>query len=178
MSSAQPEVLSNEAPSQLRTLQTAHPAVDPGALTVRQSGGRGADSTMCCVRVPRDSMMVSRTRRAMVEDLRARDVPEPWVRDAEIVLSELLTNAMRHARPLSDGTVRVRWKISPESVEVEVTDGGSGTVPTPRPQAAWQTAGRGLRVVRTVAHEWGATQDRTGHVVWATLGGPSRRRVG
>lgn len=149
----------------------------PVALVVRVSEGRGTDSTMCCVRVPRESTMVPRTRRTVVEDLRARDVPEQLVRDAEIVVSELLTNAMRHARPLADGTLRVRWKISPESVEVEVTDGGGSTVPAPRPPTAWNTWGRGLRVVRTLAHEWGATQDRTGHVVWATLGGPSRRRV-
>lgn len=147
-------------------------------LTVRVSGGRGVGSTMCSVRVPRVSTMVPLTRRAMVENLREHAVPEPWVRDAEIVVSELLTNAMRHARPLFDGTIRVRWKISAESVEVEVTDGGSVTVPVLRPRTSWNTSGRGLRVVRTVAHEWGATQDRTGHVVWATVGGPSRRRVG
>ncbi len=151
---------------------------EPDTLTVHESGGRGADSTVCCVRVARVSTMVPRTRRALVEDLRARAVPESLVRDAEIVVSELLTNAIRHARALSDGTVRVRWKISPESLEVEVTDGGSATEAVPRPPATWHTSGRGLRVVRTVAHEWGATQDRTGHVVWATLGGPSRRRVG
>ncbi|MEO7421916.1 MAG: ATP-binding protein [Ornithinibacter sp.] len=122
--------------------------------------------------------MVYETRRAIVEDLQARALPEQWVRDAEIVVSELLTNAFRHARMLPDGTIRVRWKVSEESVEVEVTDGGSETVPAPSSHGAWRTSGRGLRVVRTVAHEWGATQDRTGHVVWATLGGPSRRRVG
>ena len=32
-------------------------------------------------------------------------------------------------------------------------------------------------IVRSIAHEWGVTEDRTGNVVWATLGGPSRRRA-
>jgi serine/threonine-protein kinase RsbW len=41
----------------------------------------------------------------------------------------------------------------------------------------WLSSGRGLRIVRSIAHEWGVTEDRTGNVVWATLGGPSRRRA-
>jgi serine/threonine-protein kinase RsbW len=39
------------------------------------------------------------------------------------------------------------------------------------------SSGRGLLIVRSIAHEWGVTEDRTGSVVWATLGGPSRRRA-
>jgi len=30
--------------------------------------------------------------------------------------------------------------------------------------------------VRSLAHEWGVAEDRYGHTVWASLGGPSRRR--
>lgn len=151
---------------------------EPDTPTVRVSVGRGNDSTVCSVRVPRESAMVTWTRQVMVDDLQTRGVGEQLASDAEVVVSELLTNAMRHARTLSDGTVRVRWKVGPESVEIEVTDGGSHTTPAPRRNARWHTSGRGLWVVRTLAHEWGFTQDRTGHVVWATLGGPSRRRVG
>ena len=77
----------------------------------------------------------------------------------------------------SDGTIRVRWKIRGDVVEVEVTDGGGATVPKPAPRTVWLSSGRGLRIVRSMAHEWGVTEDRTGNVVWATLGGPSRRRA-
>ena len=39
------------------------------------------------------------------------------------------------------------------------------------------THGRGLRIVRHLAHEWGVVEDSDGHrTVWACLGGPSRRR--
>ncbi|HET7763196.1 MAG TPA: ATP-binding protein [Phycicoccus sp.] len=146
-------------------------------LTVTESPGPGVDSIICTLRVPADASSVGRVRKEIVADLSDRDLPEELVGEAEIVASELLTNAVRHARPLSDGTIRVRWKIRGEVVEVEVTDGGGATVPRPAPRTVWLSSGRGLRIVRALAHEWGVTEDRTGNVVWATLGGPSRRRA-
>ena len=146
-------------------------------LTVTESPGPGVDSIVCTLRVPADASSVGRVRKEIVADLSDRDLPEELVGEAEIVASELLTNAVRHARPLSDGTIRVRWKIRGEVVEVEVTDGGGATVPRPAPRTVWLSSGRGLRIVRALAHEWGVTEDRTGNVVWATLGGPSRRRA-
>jgi anti-sigma regulatory factor (Ser/Thr protein kinase) len=146
-------------------------------LAVTESPGPGVDSIICTLRVPADASSVGRVRKEIVADLSDRDLPEELVGEAEIVASELLTNAVRHARPLSDGTIRVRWKIRGEVVEVEVTDGGGATVPRPAPRTVWLSSGRGLRIVRALAHEWGVTEDRTGNVVWATLGGPSRRRA-
>ncbi|WP_307812413.1 ATP-binding protein [Phycicoccus sp. CSK15P-2] len=161
------------------TTHDAAPApsvVDPG-LEVVETSGPGADSIICTVRVGHTPASVSQVRREIVADLETRDLPEDLVGEAEIVASELLTNAVRHARPLSDGSVRVRWKIRGDVVEVEVTDGGGATVPKPAPRTVWLSSGRGLRIVRSLAHEWGVTEDRTGNVVWATLGGPSRRRA-
>ncbi|MGB7818779.1 MAG: ATP-binding protein [Ornithinibacter sp.] len=130
------------------------------------------------MRAPIDTESVGRVRTRMADDLMARGLGEELVEDAQIVVTELLTNAFRHAHALSDGTMRVRWKVRPESLEIEVTDGGSPTTPLPAPRGVWRDSGRGLRVVRALAHEWGSGEDRTGHVVWACLGGPSRRRVG
>ncbi len=91
-------------------------------------------------------------------------------------MSELLSNAIRHARPLPDGIIRLRWRARSGVVEVEVSDGGGPSTPRPAPPALWSTAGRGLRIVRSLAHEWGVTEDKGGRTVWASLGGPSRRR--
>lgn len=119
---------------------------------------------------------VPEIRRALVEDLSALGVPESVIDEAELVVSELTSNALRHARPLADGTIRVRWRTKGGSVELEVSDGGSPSVPRPAPIAVWSSTGRGLRIVRSVAHEWGVIGDANGRTIWAALGGPSRRR--
>ena len=107
-------------------------------------------------------------RREVVTDLQTRDLPEQLVDEAEIVASELLTNAVRHARPLSDGTIRVRWKIRGDVVEVEVTDGGGESVPRPAPRTVWLSSGRGpahraLDRPRVGRHRGPHRQRRVGH---------------
>ncbi len=81
--------------------------------------------------------------------------------------------------PEAPRTIRMTWSAQkPKAgvVEVEVSDGGGPSVPRPAPPALWATSGRGLRLVRSLAHEWGVTEDKSGRTVWASLGGPSRRR--
>lgn len=148
----------------------ADPAVD-------EFGGAIGVGTVRTIRVPWRASSVAGVRRAVVADLQARDMSEEIVDEAEIVVAELVANAVRHARPLQDGTVRIRWKTKGDAVEVEVTDGGGPTVPKPAPRVLWAPSGRGLRIVRSLAHEWGVLEDdRKGVTVWAALGAPSRRR--
>lgn len=129
------------------------------------------------VRMGWSAQTAPRIRRMLVEDLRTLGVAEDVVDDSEIVVAELVANALRHARPLADGALRVRWKTKGGVVEVEVSDGGGPSVPRPAPQTLWATSGRGLRIVRSLAHEWGVLEDKSGRTVWASLGGPSRRRT-
>ncbi|CCH78607.1 putative regulatory protein [Nostocoides japonicum T1-X7] len=156
-------------PSSEAVPRTAMPAHDEFGGVI----GVGASRT---IRAPWRPSSVSRVRRAVVADLAARDLPVSVVDEAEIVTSELVSNAIRHARPLADGTLRVRWKVKGECVEIEVTDGGGMTTPRPAPRVLWSTTGRGLRIVRSLAHEWGVAEERGGVTVWVALGGPSRRR--
>lgn len=128
------------------------------------------------VRLPWRVEAVPEVRRSLVADLQVRGMEPRLVGEAEIVVSELVTNAVRHARPLADGTVRVHWKVKGDAVEVEVTDGGGSTAPVPAPRSLWSPSGRGLRIVRSLAHEWGVVDERGGRTVWVALGGPSRRR--
>jgi serine/threonine-protein kinase RsbW len=128
------------------------------------------------LRVPWEMRSAVDARRALVSDLRTLEVDATVVDEAEIVISELVANAVRHAKPLADGTIRVHWTVKAGVVEVEVTDGGGPTTPRPAPPSLWAAHGRGLRIVRSLAHEWGVQEDRNGHTVWVSLGGPSRRR--
>lgn len=113
----------------------------------------------------------------VVADLTARQVDDTIVDEVELVLSELVSNSIRHASPLPDGTIRVHWKAKGDVVELEVSDGSGETLPSVRRPAPWAPSGRGLRIVRGIAHEWGVVEDRGTVTVWAAIGGPSRRRV-
>lgn len=135
------------------------------------------ESRVRTVRVDWRLESVPEIRKTIVEDLSDGTISDEVIGECEIVVSELVTNAIRHAKPLPDGTIRVHWKVRPPRVEVEVSDGGSEDVPMPKPKAEWVNAGRGLRIVRSLAHEWGVTDERHGRTVWASLGGPSRRRA-
>ena len=128
------------------------------------------------LRVPWRMRSAVDVRRAVVTELRKLEVDTNVVHEAELVISELVSNSVRHANPLPDGTIRVNWTLRAGVVEVEVTDGGGPTVPRPAPRSLWSPNGRGLRIVRSLAHEWGVLEDRSGRTVWASLGGASRRR--
>lgn len=129
------------------------------------------------LRVPWRLSAGREARHVVVSALRALEVDATVVDEAEIVISELVGNAVRHAKPLPDGTIRVSWTVRGGVVEVEVTDGGGPTTPRPAPRSLVLSAnGRGLRIVRGLAHEWGVHGDRAGRTVWVSLGGPSRRR--
>ena len=147
----------------------------PAMRAVPPPGARGGDAART-MRVAWRAASVAQVRKAVVDDLSTREVSAAVIDEAEIVISELVSNAIRHARPLADGNLRVHWKVKAGVVEVEVTDGGGDSTPRPAPRTIWAPSGRGLRIVRSLAHEWGVTEDRTGSTVWASLGGPSRRR--
>ena len=127
------------------------------------------------IRAPATPDSVPMVRRTIVDDLTERGVLEETIDEAEIVVSELSRTYSGTDHPLGDGTIRVRWKVRFEVVEIEVTDGGSDTVPTPAPGrcgrpavAACASCVPGARVGVSMT-SWGAP--------WAALGGPSRRRA-
>jgi serine/threonine-protein kinase RsbW len=90
---------------------------------------------------------------------------------AELVLSELFTNALVHS--CSEHILCLIRAEQGQSLYVEVTDQGGGPVgPTPRRASAEDEGGRGLALVCALADAWG---DRPGvdggRVVWAQLSG-------
>ena len=127
------------------------------------------------MRVPWTMSSAVGARRALVSALRALGVDPIVVGESEIVISELVTNAVRHARPLPDGKIRVSWSVRASVVEIDVTDGGGPTSPHPAPRSVWSAGGRGLRIVGSLAHEWGVRENPSGTTVWASMGGPSHR---
>ena len=76
------------------------------------------------------------------------------IEDARVIISELVANAVRHARPLSDGHILVTWTMADSGVELAVTDGGSSTRPRNVNAPSTATAGRGMAIVETLARDW------------------------
>jgi serine/threonine-protein kinase RsbW len=96
--------------------------------------------------------------------------PESRVEDARVVLSELVSNSLRYARPLEDHTLTVGWDMHPDMLRVSVTDGGSPTGrPVPRRPGELATGGRGLKIVQTLAQRWGVEREDSTTTVWAEL---------
>src|SRR4249920_2691524 len=90
--------------------------------------GEGVATTRT-VDLPFEPASVREARRLLAADAAAAGVLEPERADVLVVVSELVGNALRHARPLEGATVRVMWRVLPEEIEVAVADGGAPTAP-------------------------------------------------
>ncbi|MFB9376051.1 SpoIIE family protein phosphatase [Kineococcus gynurae] len=93
----------------------------------------------------------------------------PVLDEAELVLSELVTNAVVHGGGAS--CLRLRFERGRDRLTLVVQD-ASPTLPAPRTADEDALGGRGLGIVELVAEEWGVTTVTpagSGKAVWATL---------
>ena len=91
--------------------------------------------------------------------------------DIAIVVSELLTNALRHALPGSDGTrprrpIRLGLLQPGPGVLCAVAD-PSKAAPAPQAPGSLAETGRGLHIICALSDQWGYAPNDTGKVVWA-----------
>jgi anti-sigma regulatory factor (Ser/Thr protein kinase) len=113
--------------------------------------------------LPYTASSVGIARRRLIGDLTQADVYEGAACDAGLVLSELISNALRHATPLPGCTVKVAWILRQDSVEVAVSDGGGPSVPMVNEPTNWSIGGRGLGIVARLSLRWGV---RSGDAHW------------
>ncbi|WP_324618077.1 ATP-binding protein [Streptomyces sp. RTd22] len=87
---------------------------------------------------------------------------------AALIVSELVTNAVKHARSNS-----IRLTITrPEAVRVRIgVVDKSKKRPVPRKSSAEDEGGRGLALVEALAEDWGTDPLPWGKRVWAELHG-------
>jgi anti-sigma regulatory factor (Ser/Thr protein kinase) len=106
-------------------------------------------------------------RRALVA---ADGALPPSVRaDVLLLLTELVTNAVRHGGAGPDDSLRVELRQWPRHVRVQVDDPGT-QLSQIRPGAmADESGGWGLLLVDRIADSWGAERVPTGTCVWFEL---------
>lgn len=121
------------------------------------------------VTVPHEGHGVSLARHAFAKELASFGVTDDVRQDVMLVISELVSNAVKHAAALPGGTVRVGCSINEDCLHVEITDGGAVTRPNPAVATGFALGGRGLDIVRMISSEWGVTQDVHSVTVWADV---------
>ncbi|WP_128377141.1 SpoIIE family protein phosphatase [Streptomyces cavernae] len=110
--------------------------------------------------VPPDPAEVAGARRNACRQLAEWGLEEA-VFITELVVSELVTNAIRHARP----PIQLRL-IHDRSLICEVSD-GSTTAPHLRRARTFDEGGRGLLLVAQLTQAWGTRQGHNGKTIWA-----------
>nr|WP_246511012.1 SpoIIE family protein phosphatase [Kitasatospora gansuensis] len=113
-------------------------------------------------RLPSEPTSVGKARERACSWLRGRGLDE-LVDTTELLVSELVTNALRHGR----GDIRLRL-LRDRTVVCEVWDDGYAQ---PRQRRAQETdeGGRGLQLVSLLAERWGSRRTPNGKIVWFEL---------
>ncbi len=102
---------------------------------------------------------VREARSVLAEPMKRWDL-EDLIPTTELLVSELVTNAVRYSR----GEVTLRL-VNEKALVCEVLD-NSGALPRLRQANGEDENGRGLQVVRQLSHRWGSRRTATGKVVW------------
>lgn len=115
-----------------------------------------------------DSKAISAARHSL-DDLEGQ-LHSETLGHLRMLVSELVTNSVRHAHLGPDESIRLGITTFSDSVFVEVMDSGAGfekpTHPSPRPE---MTSGWGLYLIEQLSERWGVEQDGGPTRVWFEL---------
>jgi two-component sensor histidine kinase len=98
--------------------------------------------------------------------------PESTLLELEVVVGELVSNAIRHPGSPRTTTFDVTVTYHSDHLRLDVTDHGHGFDPAALPRNGDEREGFGLKIVAALARSWGVDA-RTG-TVWAELTWPRR----
>jgi len=104
------------------------------------------------------------TARGFVDDCLARWGLTDQADDVQLIVGELVTNAIQHSR----GPVTLAIGRRPDRIVVQVQD-PSPEPPEQEPSDVLADSGRGLLLVESLAADWGTTPTPDGKRVWAEV---------
>ncbi len=113
--------------------------------------------------IPADPALVAPIRKQVLDQLAAWALTEASF-TAELVVSELVTNAIRYGAP----PIRLRLIHDASTLICEVSD-TSHTAPHLRRAKTWDEGGRGLLLVAQLTQRWGSRHTADGKTIWSEL---------
>jgi anti-sigma regulatory factor (Ser/Thr protein kinase) len=93
-------------------------------------------------------------------------LPSEVRQDVLLLMTELVTNSVRHARVEADESLRVEVLQSPQRVRVAVVDPGRGFARAEPRFKSEGPGGLGLFLVDRIADRWGVSSEASGTRVW------------
>jgi anti-sigma regulatory factor (Ser/Thr protein kinase) len=108
------------------------------------------------------------TARAALARALTGHVTEETLADAQLVVSELVTNSVRHAGVPAGVALQVSAHMVDGALRLEVDDPGGAGIIAPRDPDFEDGGGFGLQIVHTLAKRWGVSQD-DGTRIWVEL---------
>jgi anti-sigma regulatory factor (Ser/Thr protein kinase) len=121
------------------------------------------------LKLPRDLDSAAAARHA-VDQLGGR-LPDDLLGDVRLLVSELVTNSLRHAEIDDTQEIGLAVRMNDHVVRVEVSDPGRGFTPPARADDPETVDGWGLYLVATLADRWGVESDGV-TTVWFELDCP------
>lgn len=98
--------------------------------------------------------------------------------DARLLVSEIVTNSIRHAQLTMEQPLRLIASLRAATLRVELHDSGTyGIVARRTPRRDDGAGGYGLELVAQLASAWGVERDRDGTTVWLELASRATSRT-
>jgi anti-sigma regulatory factor (Ser/Thr protein kinase) len=86
-------------------------------------------------------------------------VEEALMADVRLLVSELVTNSVRHSDISKSDVVGLHVCLDADTIHVQVSDSGTGFEPRPRQPGQSKGGGWGLYLVEKLAHRWGVLRN-------------------
>jgi anti-sigma regulatory factor (Ser/Thr protein kinase) len=148
---------------------TRAPSSGPAQQQVGSSTRDGAIASDLDVALAASNDAPARARAELMAWLEPNSSDAGLIDDARLLVSELVTNCVRHARTTSRRPLRVTASLWPAALRLAVHDDGTDGTVARRAPGSDGDGGFGLDLVARISSAWGVERDAHGTTVWLQL---------